>query len=106
MKHAEAGHFPSRPEPPEPQGVASQSSQDEWREECSRQVAALATHPPEPQHLFAEFRRKLATGEALSRALARLAEALRFSGRITISLHQGKVTKTVLEESYFGGGGM
>ena len=106
MKHAEVSHFPSRSETPEAEGVATQSSQDEWREESSRQVAALAACPPEPQRLFAEFRRKLATGETLSRALARLAEALRFSGRITITLHQGKVTKTVLEESYFGGGGM
>ena len=81
-------------------------SQDDWSEESSRQAAELAAHPPEPQRIFAEFRRKLATGEALSRAMARLAEALRFSGRITITLHQGKVTKTVLEESYFGGPAM
>lgn len=86
-------------------GSISRSSQDDWSEESSRQAAALAANPPEPQRLFSEFRRKLASGETLSRALARLAEALRFSGRITVTLHQGKVTKTVLEESYFGGGG-
>ena len=86
-----------------PDEAAARCTQDDWAEESSRQAAALAAHPPEPQHLFAEFRRKLACGEALSRAMARLAEALRFSGRITITFHQGKVTKTLLEESYFGG---
>jgi hypothetical protein len=53
--------------------------------------------------LVTEFRRKLACGEALSRALLRLAEALRFSGRITVTFHQGHMTKTVLEEAYWRG---
>jgi hypothetical protein len=55
--------------------------------------------------MFSEFRRKLASGEGMSRALLRLAEALRFSGRITMTFHQGRLTKTVLEESYFRGCG-
>jgi hypothetical protein len=73
---------------------------DEWTEESSRQAAALASEPAAPAEvgIFAEFRRKLAMGEALSRAVAKLAEALRFSGRITISFHQGRITKTVFEE--------
>ena len=77
-----------------------QSSADEWTEESSRQAAVLAGGPAAPAEMgiFAEFRRKLALGEALSRAVAKLAEALRFSGRITISFHQGRITKTVLEE--------
>jgi hypothetical protein len=78
-------------------------SEDDWSEESCRQAAALTAQAPGPQHLFAEFRRKLACGEALSRALQRLVESLHFTGRITITLHQGKVTKTVLEEFYFGG---
>ncbi len=68
---------------------------------------SVATAPPAdpqaPAGFFGEFRRKLACGEACSRALVRLAEALRFTGRITVSFHQGKVTKTVLEENYFTG---
>jgi hypothetical protein len=84
-------------------GELARSSSDDWSEESNRQARALAASFPDPQRLFAEFRRKLAAAEVLSRALARLAEALRFSGRITITLHQGKVTKTTLEESYFGG---
>lgn len=91
------------PQTPAPHDALYRSSEDDWAEEASRQAAALVAAPPEPHGLLGEFRRKLATGEALSRALARLAEALRFSGRITVTLHQGKITKTVLEESYFGG---
>lgn len=56
--------------------------------------------PAEPVGLFAELRRKLACGETLARAVEKLLEALRFSGRITLTFHQGKLTKTVLEESY------
>jgi hypothetical protein len=72
--------------------------------------AAGGDTPPAPATLdggtgiFIEFRRKLASGEAFSRALVKLAEALRFTGRITISFHQGHVTKTVMEESYFSEG--
>jgi hypothetical protein len=73
---------------------------DEWTEESNRQAAASAGGATAPAEagLFTEFRRKLAMGEALSRAVAKLAEALRFSGRITVSFHQGRITKTVFEE--------
>ncbi len=72
---------------------------DDWTEESNQQAALTsgATAPAEAG-LFSEFRRKLAMGEALSRAFAKLAEALRFSGRITVSFHQGRMTKTVFEE--------
>jgi hypothetical protein len=86
-----------------PHGELARSASDDAAEENSRQACALAASPPDTQRLFDEFRRKLAAGETISRAVARLAEALRFSGRITITLHQGKVTKTTVEESYFGG---
>jgi hypothetical protein len=86
-----------------PGDLRARCAQDDWREHLDHEAAALAEHPPAPHNLFAEFRRKLAGGETLSRALARLAEALRFTGRITISFHQGRVTKTILEESFLGG---
>lgn len=73
---------------------------DDWAEESNRQAGELsggATAPAE-SGLYLEFRRKLAMSEALSRAVAKLAEALRFSGRITISFHQGRITKTIVEE--------
>jgi hypothetical protein len=72
-----------------------------WREESSRQAQRLADAPLQGPSLFVEFRRKLAGGEALARSLERLAEALQFSGRITITFHQGKVTKMMFEESYY-----
>lgn len=85
-------------------GVESaEARREDWKEEASRCASSLAAAATEPQPLYTEFRRKLATGEAVSRATEKLAEALQFSGRITITFHQGKVTKTVLEESYFGG---
>lgn len=79
------------------------ASSDAWREESSRQAQRLADAPVQGPGLFAEFRRKLAGGEMLARSLERLAEALCFSGRITVTFHQGRVTKTVLEESYYRG---
>lgn len=84
-----------------PSSCGEASGAEPWREERNRQAQRLANAPLEGPSLFAEFRRKLATGELLSRAVERLAEALRFSGRITVTFHQGKMTKTVLEESYF-----
>lgn len=76
---------------------------DAWSEESSRQAQQLASAPAREPSLFGEFRRKLACGESLSRALERLADALQFSGRITLTFHQGKLTKTLLEESYYRG---
>ncbi len=74
---------------------------DDWREEAIRQARQLETAACEPASEFHEFRRKLATGELLSRSAEKLAFALRFSGRITITFHQGRITKTLLEEAYF-----
>jgi len=76
------------------------STADDWTEESNHRAAAFAGSAGAPTEagLFSEFRRKLAMGEALSRAVAKLAEALRFSGRITVSFHQGRMTKTVFEE--------
>lgn len=73
---------------------------DDWTEETNSQAGVLScgATAPAASGLYLEFRRKLAMGEALSRAVAKLAEALRFSGRITISFHQGRITKTVVEE--------
>ncbi|MCL6480323.1 MAG: hypothetical protein K6U02_01215, partial [Firmicutes bacterium] len=82
-------------------GAMERNAADDWREEAIRQARQLETAAREPVSEFQEFRRKLATGELLSRSAEKLAFALRFSGRITITLHQGRVTKTVLEEAYF-----
>jgi hypothetical protein len=82
-------------------GAMERSAADDWREEAIRQARQLETAACEPVSEFNEFRRKLAMGELLSRSAEKLAFALRFSGRITITFHQGRITKTVLEEAYF-----
>lgn len=82
------------------------STNDDWTEETCRQARALNARPASEQAIFCEFRRKIAAGEAISRAFGKLLEALRFSGRITITFHQGKLTKSVLEEAYFRGRAM
>lgn len=71
---------------------------DAWSEEACRQAQAQRSGE---QPTYSEFRRKLAGGELISRAAEKLAAALKFSGRITITFHQGKMTKTVMEEAYF-----
>ena len=84
-----------------PAGEQPRSTADDWSEESCRQARVQVSTSGSEQRIFAEFRRKVAAGETISRALEKLAEALRFSGRITITFHQGKLTKTVLEESYY-----
>jgi len=75
---------------------------DDRSEEVARQVRAQQQASPEFR-LFSEFRRKAALFEVLSKAFEALAQALRFSGRITITFHQGRITKTTLKEAYFRG---
>jgi hypothetical protein len=87
----------------EPDPSALPREREDWAEEAGRTAAAVAAADAGFQRMFAEFRRKLALGEALARAFEKLAEALRFSGRITLTFHQGKLTKTLLEEAYFRG---
>ncbi len=82
---------------------AVRTTADDWQEESSRQAQQLERAPGEAQAQLAEFRRKLATGEWVSRSAEKLAAALRFSGRVTVTFHQGKITKTLLEEAYFPG---
>jgi predicted TIM-barrel fold metal-dependent hydrolase len=91
--------FPAPASDPDARSAPATDWADEAQRTAETAVAALA----EPQRLFAEFRRKLALGETLARAFQKLAEALRFSGRITLTFHQGRLTKTVLEEAYFRG---
>ena len=79
------------------------AARQDWAEEAGRTAEAAEAASSGPHTLFAEFRRKLALGEALARAFEKLAEALHFSGRVTLTFHQGKLTKTVLEEAYFRG---
>jgi hypothetical protein len=50
---------------------------------------------------FAEFRRKMRHSEALSAAMLRLLFRLRFTGRISVVVQNGRVLKCGYEEGYF-----
>jgi hypothetical protein len=53
------------------------------------------------ERVFIEFRRKVRESEVLSGALVRLLEEIRFSGRISVVVQNGKVLKSGYEEGYF-----
>ena len=50
---------------------------------------------------FLEFRRKVQAAELLSAAMERLLASLRFTGRISVVVHEGQVLKSGYEEGYF-----
>jgi len=50
---------------------------------------------------FVEFRRKVRSAEVLSAAMERLLRALRFTGRVSVVLQNGRVLKSGYEEGYF-----
>ncbi len=54
-----------------------------------------------PEGLFLEFRRKVRDSEVLSAATERLLLALRFSGRLSVVVQNGRVLKSGYEEGYF-----
>ena len=51
--------------------------------------------------VFLEFRRKVQEAEVLSGAMLRLLTALRFSGRLSVVVQNGRVLKSGYEEGYF-----
>ena len=50
---------------------------------------------------FVEFRRKVRGAEVLSAAMAQLVKSLRFSGRISVIVQNGRVLKSGYEEGFF-----
>lgn len=50
---------------------------------------------------FLEFRRKVREAEVLSAAMERLLESLRFTGRLSVIVQNGRVLKSGYEEGYF-----
>jgi hypothetical protein len=50
---------------------------------------------------FAEFRRKVRAAEVLSAAIEQLLRTLRFSGKISVVVQNGRVLKSGYEEGYF-----
>ncbi|MGA8311103.1 MAG: hypothetical protein WB755_13810 [Terriglobales bacterium] len=50
---------------------------------------------------FVEFRRKVQAAEMLSSAMERLLQQLRFTGRLSVVVQNGRVLKSGYEEGYF-----
>ena len=50
---------------------------------------------------FVEFRRKVRGGEVLSGSMEQLLKQLRFSGRVSVVLQNGRVLKPGYEEGFF-----
>jgi hypothetical protein len=57
--------------------------------------------PNSEDNAFTEFRRKIRASEALSAAMLRLLLRLRFTGRISVVLQNGRILKCGYEEGYF-----
>ena len=60
-----------------------------------------ASPPPADEASFLEFRRKVRESELLSSALERLLLELRFTGRLSVVVQNGRVLKSGYEEGYF-----
>ena len=50
---------------------------------------------------FVEFRRKVRAAEVLSASIGQLVKSLRFSGRISVIVQNGRVLKSGYEEGFF-----
>jgi len=50
---------------------------------------------------FVEFRRKVQSAEVLSAAMERLLKSLKFSGRVSVVVQNGRVLKSGYEEGFF-----
>ena len=50
---------------------------------------------------FSEFRRKVRVAEVLSASMERLMLSLRFTGRLSVVMQNGRVLKSGYEEGYF-----
>jgi hypothetical protein len=50
---------------------------------------------------FVEFRRKVRAAEVLSSAMEHLLKSLRFSGRVSVVVQNGRVLKSGYEEGFF-----
>jgi len=53
------------------------------------------------ERTFGEFRRKVRAAEVLSASMEQLLLALRFTGRVSVVMQNGRVLKSGYEEGYF-----
>ncbi len=63
---------------------------------------------PNEDRDFREFRRKVRSAEVLSASMEKLLLSLRFTGRVSVVMQNGRILKSGYEEGYFrqreGGG--
>jgi hypothetical protein len=53
------------------------------------------------ERCFGEFRRKVQSAEVLSASIQRLLQSIRFNGRLSVLVENGKILKSGYEEGYF-----
>jgi len=53
------------------------------------------------ERYFGEFRRKVKAAEALSASMEHLLLSLRFTGKVSVVMQNGRVLKSGYEEGYF-----
>jgi len=58
-------------------------------------------HNSKEEKDFIEFRRKVREAEVLSASMERLLLSLRFTGRVSVVMENGRVLKSGYEEGYF-----
>ena len=67
----------------------------------SKQSTAGTPDNPNEEKNFGEFRRKVKSAEVLSASMERLLLSLRFTGRVSVVMQNGRVLKSGYEEGYF-----
>jgi hypothetical protein len=60
-----------------------------------------AAQEAQPDQVFTEFRRKVKQAEVLSGSMERLLMTLNFTGKITMTIQNGRILKSGYEEGYF-----
>ena len=63
--------------------------------------SAPASPAMDNERLFLEFRRKVRDAEVLAAAMEKLLVSIRFSGRLSVVVQNGRVLKCGYEEGYF-----
>ena len=56
---------------------------------------------PTEEEMFVLFRRKVQEAEVLSASMERLLQTLRFTGRLSVVVQNGRILKSGYEEGYF-----
>jgi hypothetical protein len=64
-------------------------------------IETLSVEKMKEERTFSEFRGKVRMSELLSASVLKLLWALRFSGKVTIILENGRILKSGYEEAYF-----